>query len=609
MALTAAQLVANVSVQGVDSAKQQLQGMSQIVNQTSSGFKAMLGNALNFAATQAFNLVGQAINFLKDQTVDAVKLAMQHQDVMAQTVQTLKSTKDASGLSANALSNLALSLSQVTTFGNDTIQSGENMLLTFTNIGQGVFPQATKAMLNMSQTMGTDLKGSAIELGKALNDPLKGISALSRVGVTFSDQQKELIKNYIAHGDIAKAQGVILSELNKEFGGTAEAAGKTFGGQLAILNNRFDNLKQKIGSAILPVLSDLLQGFSSKAGPILDKFGQWFTNVGGPALQSFGAYIEKDVAPKLEKIGENVGRFFSSFNSPELGKLAQTIGKDLFNAFNNLLNVLSSKQFGDFVALIGKDLSKAINIALPIVEEIAKNIFQFAQDIASRVQPIIQRFMNWWAQAWPGLSIFVSGVFDVIKGIIQIAWAIITDIFKTALDLISGNWQGVWNDFKTMLSGVWDGIKSIVQGGLKELEGFILAIAPSLQNAITAPFQGAFNAIGGFFDSIRNTIGSLANDLGSSLSGSSVPHHASGTDFAPGGLSVVGERGPELVYMPRGATVVPFNATRSFLNGASSSNISDNRPLILQIDGHTIAMTILPYVVDAIRHNVGVWDM
>src|SRR5438128_9623407 len=139
------------------------------------------------------------------------------------------------------------------------------MLLTFTNIGRNVFPQATKTVLDMSQALGQDTKSSAIQLGKALNDPITGVSALQRVGVTFDDQQKKLIKTYMTHNQIAKAQGVILKELNKEFGGVAETAGKTAGGQMAILNQQLDDIRQNIGDALLPLLTQFTGWISGQA--------------------------------------------------------------------------------------------------------------------------------------------------------------------------------------------------------------------------------------------------------------------------------------------------------------------------------------------------------
>jgi hypothetical protein len=61
------------------------------------------------------------------------------------------------------------------------------------------------------------LSGQAIQLGKALNDPIAGISALSRVGVTFTEEQKATIESMVKMGDVAGAQKLILAELAREF--------------------------------------------------------------------------------------------------------------------------------------------------------------------------------------------------------------------------------------------------------------------------------------------------------------------------------------------------------------------------------------------------------
>jgi hypothetical protein len=123
----------------------------------------------------------------------SISEAMDAQGVQAQLAQVLKSTGGAAGVTADMANDLASSLTSVTRFGDEAILSGENLLLTFTGIGKDVFPAATEVMLDMSQAMGQDLKSSAIQLGKALNDPAEGMTALTRVGVTFTEEQKKQV--------------------------------------------------------------------------------------------------------------------------------------------------------------------------------------------------------------------------------------------------------------------------------------------------------------------------------------------------------------------------------------------------------------------------------
>ena len=146
-------------------------------------------------------------------------------------------------------------------FSADTVQKAENLHLTFTNIGKEVFPQAHRRYSRCLRSNGQDLQSSVIQVGKALDDPITGFTALQRIGVTFSDEEKKQIKTMMAHNDIIGAQKIILHELSTEFGGSATAAGKTFDGQLAIMSITFDEIKTKIGSAVLPVLSDLLNKY------------------------------------------------------------------------------------------------------------------------------------------------------------------------------------------------------------------------------------------------------------------------------------------------------------------------------------------------------------
>ncbi len=128
--------------------------------------------------------------------ISAVKAAMDSQNAVAQLDAVIKSTGGSAGITSQHAQDLASSLQNLTMFGDEATLSAESMLLTFTNIGAsgGIFDQATLTALNMSQALGQDLTSSAMQLGKALNNPIDGITALTRVGVTFSEEQKKTIQ-------------------------------------------------------------------------------------------------------------------------------------------------------------------------------------------------------------------------------------------------------------------------------------------------------------------------------------------------------------------------------------------------------------------------------
>ena len=165
----------------------------------------------------------------------------------SQLTAALNSTKGAAGLTKAQLDDMSASLKQLTAYDDDAVSGMQSVLLTFTKVGKEVFPQASQAVLDMSTRLGQDLKSSAVQLGKALQDPIKGIAALHRVGVDFSDAQVGMIKQLVATGHTVEAQKIILQELQTEFGGSAAAARDTMGGALQALQVRIGDTFQALG--------------------------------------------------------------------------------------------------------------------------------------------------------------------------------------------------------------------------------------------------------------------------------------------------------------------------------------------------------------------------
>jgi hypothetical protein len=211
---------------------------------------------------QATAIATVGVAALTGVAVLSVKAFNESAEAIAQTNAVLASTKGVAGVAAQQVTDLATSLQKVTKFSDEDVRSVENLLLTFTAIGKDIFPEATKTVLDMATALGEDTKSASIQLGKALQDPVLGITALRRVGVNFSDAQKDVIKNLVETGQKAKAQQLILKELHTEFGGSAEAAGKTFAGSLAKLNNSLNDVEEAIGQLISNALIPLVDWFS-----------------------------------------------------------------------------------------------------------------------------------------------------------------------------------------------------------------------------------------------------------------------------------------------------------------------------------------------------------
>ena len=202
------------------------------------------------------------------------RATMEAEKAQAQLVAVLKSTKGAAGLTAAELNNMAGELQKVTTYGDEAIIGAQSLLLTFTKIGKDTFPDATEAVLNMSTALGQDLRSSAIQVGKALNDPILGVTALGRAGVQFTQDQKNLIKSLVETGRVAEAQRIILQELETQMGGSARAARDTLGGAINGLQEAFGNLLEgdagkgglKDTRIAIDSLTEVMQSEETKAG-------------------------------------------------------------------------------------------------------------------------------------------------------------------------------------------------------------------------------------------------------------------------------------------------------------------------------------------------------
>lgn len=192
-----------------------------------------LGTA--FGALSALAVVG----FIGRKTIEETEQA---QAALAQMEAVLQSTGGAAGRSSRQLQDFATQMQRTTAFGDDAVIAMQSVLLTFTKIAGPEFDRAQIAIGDLATRMGGDLQGAAVQVGKALNDPINGVSALQRVGVSFTESQKEMIKSLVATGQVAEAQRLILKELETEFGGSAVAARDTLGGALAGLKNAWGDL-------------------------------------------------------------------------------------------------------------------------------------------------------------------------------------------------------------------------------------------------------------------------------------------------------------------------------------------------------------------------------
>ena len=263
LASTAAKLLASLELDtrpfeaGARRAGAAIGGMEQ-------RFSRIGGIAKQGLATAATNITRIGVvagGFLALQVRQGIQSLLDLERVTNATAAVIESTGGVAGQTAEEIRALSQRLEELTTADDKAIQSGANMLLTFTNIGEKTFPRATEAVVDLAIAMAegdvenANFSQTAIQVGKALNDPIRGITALRRVGVAFTTQQEKMIKRLVEAGKVEKAQAIILRELEKEFGKAGDAAGQGAGADMRRFQDAVEDAQQALATGFLPIMS------------------------------------------------------------------------------------------------------------------------------------------------------------------------------------------------------------------------------------------------------------------------------------------------------------------------------------------------------------------
>lgn len=280
------------SFSGTKNAKAELQGLDNAVERTGKGMGGLGSMIRNVGGIIAATFAIGAITAFGSASVASYK---EVEMAASQVNQGIISTGGAAGRSIEDMVAQANKLENTTLFGDDQILGAQSMLVTFTKIKGAVFDEAIPAIADMAARMGGDLKGAAIQVGKALNDPIAGITALSRVGVSFTASQKATIEHMVKTNNLAGAQALILNELNTEFGGSAAAARDAAGGKADYLV-AVGNLQEGFGELVSGGLDPFYESMTGVI-EVVSSGVEWFKNnielmkdVGAGILVAAGAY-------------------------------------------------------------------------------------------------------------------------------------------------------------------------------------------------------------------------------------------------------------------------------------------------------------------------------
>lgn len=475
---------------------------------------------------------------------------------IAQTEQVIKSTGGAANVTERDIDKLTGRLGELAVVDDDVVRSGANMLLTFTNIrnevgkGNNIFDQATKIALDMSTALGTDLANQSIQVGKALNDPIKGITALSRVGVTFTEQQKKQITAMVEAGDTMGAQKLILAELTKEFGGQAKAAGEA-ASPMQRLGVAFGDIAEKVGALLIP--------FLEKLSGVVQKVVGWFEGLSpeGQKLAVTIGLIAAAVGPALIVFGKMVTAFGAITQAWDKLKLAFAANPWVLVAAAVVALVVVIVKNWDSIKEFLLKVWNAIKQAASTVWNAIKGVLTGVWEaIKTAITTYIGFYKALFTGAWEAIKTAARAAWGVIKTVIIEPIQAIRERIGDVLGTIKEVWSRVWNRLEEIGTGVWAGIT----GAAKTALNVLIGIMNGLVMGWNAMIRG-FNAI------------PLVPDIPTIPH---IPYLAQGTRAFAGGLAIVGELGPELVNLPRGADVRSAAETNRMLGATFVTNVTVN---------------------------------
>ncbi|WP_147112088.1 phage tail length tape measure family protein [Tateyamaria sp. syn59] len=395
----------------------------------------------------------------------------------------LESMGHGAGFTRQELEGMASALQDASLYGDEDILSRVTAnLLTFGNVSGDVFTRAQGLAVDLSARLGQDLQSSTILVGKALNDPIKGLSALTRVGVSFTEQQKEQIKAMAEAGNVAGAQTMILNELEKQYKGQALALAQTDSGRITQAWNAIGDATERVGAIILPIVAE----FADRIKGLAERFQglspetQRFVVVGGalaaaigPAVTALGLMMVA-VAPMAGAIAAVV--------SP-LGLMAAGITAGAVAIYQNWDSLKT-----DFPAITG-----AIEAGL-------SGLKAGFQRFADAAVVILQGIKDGFRLLATGVEALLNGDFrtalqvgvDIIRNfgqmIIDALGALVGDIAQAAMDLGRN---------------IVDGLKAGIQEKWQDIRAYIQELAMQLPEWIRKPLginspSRVFAEIGGF---------------------------------------------------------------------------------------------------------------
>lgn len=446
-----------------------------------------LGRQLGHSVTQGAKIAAVAIGGVVLAARKLIGLYQTQARAESKLAAVLRATGWSAGFTSRELRKQAQEMQRLTGIGDEVIINSQSILASFRNIRGDVFRSAVTALLDMQTVMSATgqeaggLEEGAVRLGKALNDPVAGLSALTRVGVTFTEQQKRQVRAMQEAGDIAGAQRVILAELAGEFGGAATAVD---GNVLAYnrLKSAIGDVGELFGKAITDA-ADLAGVFALLTGKAeaLQASGAvelWAVKAkaameslhiaAGPIVKLF-----EDIADRIKKTSAFFGAFSGRGGWDKLGKIGKATPAGLMVSGVSGIIGASSGGAGWIDSWIAgaREVQQSLRDGLDAAREMGRTVTDAADDVIESERTRSQELDNQLAATRARINAEADAAEAKERSEMAAAQAREREAQRYAD--IRAEWLGMVADEKTLLDRVNEAEKT--RNGLIERRAEIMA--------------------------------------------------------------------------------------------------------------------------------------
>lgn len=460
--------------------KSKMSGASKDVDGLAGSFKSAELASKAFAVA----IVGLAVGIVA-LGVKSVEAFSQQEDAIAALNHGLETNKENVVAASKALQDQASALQQVTKFSDEAIISADASF-TIYGLSAGAIEKLNPALLDMAEGI-RDVDGKTIGLnaaaklmGRVLGNAEGGIegmtTALARQGIMLSEEQQALFKT----GTEAERVTALVDILNEAVGGRAEAAGKTFSGQMAIMKNNVNEFQESLGQMIVVGLQPVIKGFHD-----------WFESMGG--AEGLMNRLNNEIFPALKQNIPLIAGLLAGILAPAIwavvaplavsmihllpfiaaGVALGAVVQLLVNAFGGWGNVMLTLQpMIDAVGMVFRDL------ILPQLQllwnEIQTNLLPALtllwQELGPILMPILQALAGFLGLALLGAIVGIITVIRLLVSVItmwveNVNWAVktIKELFSSIPGSISASLSSVFDIITSPFRRAFDDIKRMAQ--------------------------------------------------------------------------------------------------------------------------------------------------